>query len=126
MTYNLANVVLSVSVSPADQTPSGLVAGEGNIIAIPDGTQWPDPNNDAIVPMVVHGTIGDTLNGASDNECIIQLCASDNFSAGVLNWDFIINIRGLPTVRAMNIPVNYASGATQNVWEILQAAGWTP
>ena len=121
MTFNVVNVTVAADVSPAD-----AASAEGNVIACPDGTQWPDTNEVPIVPMVVHGTFSDTLNGAGAGECIIQLVASDNFSAGVLTWDFIINIRGLPTINVSQVPVNYASGSSQSVWTILEAAGWTP
>jgi hypothetical protein len=121
MTFNVVNVTVNADVSPVDP-----VAAEGNVVACPDGTQWPDTNNIPIVPMVVKGTFGDGLNGGTTGECIIQLVASDNFSAGVLTWDFIINIRGLPTINAPQIPVNYSDGASQNVWTILSAAGWAP
>ena len=114
MTVNTVNVVVAADVSPAD-----LATAEGNALAVPSGTEWPDTSNNPIVPMVVHGTL---VSGT----CTLQLVASDNFSAGVLTWDFIINIRGLPTVNVASVPVNFASGATQNVWTILTAAGWKP
>jgi hypothetical protein len=120
---NIVNVTVAADVSPAD--PSNVHA-EGNVVAVPSGVMWPDTNNVPIVPMVVHGTLGDGLNGATAGECIIQLVASDNFAAGVLNWDIIINIRGLPTVNVASVPVNFASGANQSVWSILSAAGWSP
>jgi hypothetical protein len=115
--------VVSVTVA-ADSSPTGLVAAEGNVVAVPDGAQWPDAGNNPIVPMVVHGTLND--GSAGPGACTLTLIASDNFTAGVLNWDFIINIRGLATVKVMNVPVNFSSGASQNVWTILAAAGWTP
>ena len=52
--------------------------------------------------------------------------ASDNFAAGVLTWDVIINVRGLPTVNMAAVPINFALGANQNIWTILSAAGWAP
>lgn len=123
MSVNIVNVTVAADVSPAD--PSNVFA-EGNVVAVPSGTEWPDTSNNPIVPMVVHGTLGDGLNGAVPGQCIIKLVASDSFAAGVLNWDFIINIRQLPTVNFANVPVNFANGANQNVWTILSAAGWTP
>jgi hypothetical protein len=87
---------------------------------------WPDTNDNAIVPMVVQGTLGDGLNGATAGECIIQLVASDSFAAGILNWDFIINLRGFPTVSVQGCAVDYSNGASQNIWNILTAAGWAP
>lgn len=123
MTYNVVNVTVAADPSPVDLSPA-----EGNVVAVPNGTLWPDTNANPIVPMVVHGTLGDGLNGApaGGSSCIIELVASDNFSAGVLNWDFLINIRELPTINVSGVPVNFASGANQNVWAILATAGWTP
>lgn len=114
MTVNVVNVIVAADSSPAD-----LATAEGNAIAVPSGTEWPDTNDNPIVPMVVHGTL---TNGT----CTLVLVASDNFGAGVLNWDFIINLRGLPTVNVPGVPVNFSNGATQSVWDILTAAGWTP
>jgi hypothetical protein len=121
MSLNVVNVTIAADNSPAD-----VAVAEGNVVAIPSGTEWPDTNNNPIVPMVVHGTLGDGLNGATAGECIIKLVASDNFSAGVLTWDIIVNIRGMPTVNVASVPVNFTSGANQNVWAILSAAGWSP
>lgn len=114
MTYNTVNVTVAVDNSPVD-----LATAEGNVVAVPSGTEWPDTSNNPIVPMVVHGTL---VSGT----CTLVLVASDNFGAGVLNWDFIVNIRGLPTVNVASVPVNFANGATQSIWTILTAAGWTP
>ena len=114
MTINVVNVVVAADASPADLAPA-----EGNVVAVPSGTEWPDTNNEPIVPMVVHGTL-------TAGTCTIVLVASDNYAAGVLAWDLIINIRGLPTVNVSDVVVNFSNGATQNVWTILAAAGWTP
>ena len=114
MAINTVNVVVAADASPVDPT-----FAEGNAIAVPDGLQWPDPGNNPIVPMVVKGTL---QNGTTT----LVLAASDSFAANVLTWDFIINIRGLPTVNVPNVPVNFANGATQSVWTILSAAGWLP
>jgi hypothetical protein len=116
MSLTVVNVTVAADVSPAD--PANVYA-EGNVVAVPSGAQWPDTSNNPIVPMVVHGTL-------ENGTCTIQLVASDNFTAGVLTWDFIINIRGLPTVNVAGVQVIYANGANQNVWSILQAAGWAP
>lgn len=120
MTTNVVTVTVAASNSPADQA-----AAEGNVVAVPDGAQWPDANNNPVVPMVVHGYLGDGTSQAA-GACEIELVASDNFGAGVLTWDFIINIRGFPTVNVQSVPVNFSSGASQNIWTILAAAGWTP
>jgi hypothetical protein len=56
----------------------------------------------------------------------IPLLASDNFGANEMNWSFKVIIQGAPNVIASNIPVNYALGASQGLFAILEAAGWTP
>lgn len=114
MPVNVVNVTFA-----ADNSPSDLVTAEGNVVAVPSGAEWPDASSNPIVPMVVHAQL---VSGT----CTLALVASDNFTAGVLTWDFIINIRGLPTVNVAGVPVNFASGANQNGWSVLSAAGWTP
>lgn len=121
MTVNTVLVTMQADNSPAD-----VANAEGNIVAVPSGTMWPDSSNNPIVPAVVHGYLGDGQNGAGAGETILKLVASDNYSAGVLTWDFIINIRDFPTINQEQVAVNFASGATQSIWAILQAAGWTP
>lgn len=120
MTANMVSVTLVADASPADAAPA-----EGNIVAVPSGTMWPDASGNPIVPMVVNGTLGDSsLN--TPGACAIDLVASDNYAAGVLSWDFVINIRGLSTINVSGVAVNFASGGTQNIWTILAAAGWSP
>lgn len=119
MSLNVVTVTVAADASPADPTTA-----EGNVVAVPAGARWPDTSNDPIVPMVVHGTLNDG-SSVTPGACALSLVASDNFTAGVLDWTFIINIRGLPTV-TYTAPVNFASGANQSVWSILSAAGWTP
>lgn len=116
MTVNVVNVTVTADVSPAD----GTVVAEGNALAVPSGTMWPDSSNNPIVPMVVHGTLDAT------GTCTLALASSDSFAAGVLTWDIIINIRGMATINVPGVPVNFSNGATQSVWSILSAAGWTP
>lgn len=121
MTINTVLVNVQADNAPGDPAPA-----EGNVIAVPTGTQWPDTSGDPIVPMVVHGYLGDLQNGGVAGQAILQLVASDNFAAGVLTWSFIVNIRGFPTVVVKDVPVNFSLGASQNFWTILSATGWTP
>jgi hypothetical protein len=111
---NLVSVTIAASDSPADAG-----SPEGYFVFAPSGVMWPDASNLPIVPMVVHGVL---VNGTAT----VSLVASDSFGAGVLTWDVIINIRGLPTINVAGVPVNFASGATQSIWSILSAAGWSP
>jgi hypothetical protein len=114
MTVNVVTVTVT-----ADASPSDVATAEGNVVAVPSGAMWPDVSNNPIVPAVIHAQL---VAGT----CSLSLVASDNFAAGVLTWDLIINIRGLPTVNVPSCTVAFTNGATQSVWTILQAAGWTP
>ena len=113
MSLNLVTVTISATPSPVDDNPV-----EGNATFIPDGTRW-GATGDPVVPALQHVVL-------SDSTASVQLVASDNFTAGVLTWCININLKGLPTVNVGGVPVNYASGAAQDVWAILQAAGWLP
>ena len=112
---NLVTVTVAAQGSPADTE-----APEGNFVFVPNGTQWPGtPGSVPIDPRIQQGTLS---NGTAS----VQLVASDNFAAGVLNWDIVINIRGMETVHASGVAINYATGPAQSVWDILAAAGWVP
>jgi hypothetical protein len=112
---NVVTVTVAVSDSPVD-----AVSAEGHYVFVPNGTQWPATIGAfPIVPMIQRGTL---VLGTSS----VQLVASDNFAAYVLSWDVIINVRGIPTINVPALPVLFASGATQSIWDILQANGWIP
>ena len=114
MPVNLVTVTVTVDDSPADTG-----SPEGNFLFTSSGVMWPDASNFPIVPMVVHGTL---VNGTAT----ASLVATDNFAAGVLTWDVTINIRGIPTIQVSGVPVKFSLGATQSIWTILSAAGWSP
>lgn len=115
MTTNLVTVTVAATASPADVTSI-----EGNFVFVPNGYLYPlAPGTLPIIPMIQKGTL---TNGTAS----VQLVASDNFAAQVLNWDVIINIRGLPTINEADLPILYASGASQSIWDILLANGWLP
>lgn len=119
---NVVNVTVQVDGSPADPA-----APEGNYVFTPSGVMWPDMSEDPIVPMVVHGQMTPNPTASPPNcSATVEIVSSDSFAAGVLTWDVIINVRGLPTVNASQVPINYSSGASQNIWEILESAGWAP
>ncbi len=112
---NVVTVTIAAQGSPVDPVPP-----EGNFIFSPNGEMWPGTAGSLpVVPDIQHGFL---VNGTAS----VQLVASDNFAVNVLNWDVIVNIRGLPTVNVSGVPVNYATGPTQSVWDILSAFGWTP
>lgn len=103
----------------ADSDPDNNIFAEGNVTFVPSGTHWPDGLGNPIVPPVIHGTLHD---GTVTN----NLIASDNFDSGVLTWNILINLRGMPTINVPDCVVNHADGASQNVWDILDANGWVP
>ena len=114
MSANLVTVTIAVSAAPNDTMPS-----EGNFVFSPNGILWPGtPGSLPVVPMIQQGHL---VNSTAS----VQLLASDNFSAGVLGWDIIINIRGMPTINCPGVVINFATGPTQSVWDILNAFGYT-
>lgn len=113
MSLNLVTVTITVQGSPID-----TVSQEGNFVFSPNGVLWPGtPGSFPIDPAIQHGF----LTGGTAS---VQLVASDDFSAGVLTWDCIMNIRGLPTIHAYGLIINYATGATQSIWDILSSNGF--
>jgi hypothetical protein len=115
MALNLVTVTVAAQGSPIDAAPP-----EGHFVFVPNGTMWPlAPGSLPIVPDIQQAPL--VLGTAS-----VQLVASDNFALGILNWDVIINIAGLPTVSYSGFPVLFASGASQSVWDILTVNGWIP
>ena len=122
MTTNLVNLTIQVDGAPGDPA-----APEGNYVFTPSGLEWPDTSSNPIVPMVIHAPLTpNPLASPPNASATFAIVASDNFAAGILTWDVIINVRGLPTVNVPNVPINFANGANQNIWTVLQAAGWTP
>jgi len=110
--------VVTVTVGTVG-SPSDASLPEGNFVFVPSGLQWPAAGNVPVVPMVVTGTL--TLGTGT-----AALVASDNFPAGVLTWNVVINIRGLPTIHANDLAVNFSVGPAQNVFDILTLNGWLP
>ena len=56
----------------------------------------------------------------------IPLLASDNFAEGEFLWNFKVVLQGAANIISSNVQINYALGATQGLFSILEAAGWTP
>lgn len=108
MTVNIA-----VQAAPTDTVPA-----EGNYVFSPNGVLWPGTAGSLpIAPEVQHGFL---VSGTAS----VKLVASDNFSVGVLNWDVIINVRGMPTINVPALTINYATGSSQSIWDILNSAGY--
>jgi hypothetical protein len=113
MSLNLVTVTITVQTAPTDTVPP-----EGNFVFSPNGVLWPGTAGSfPIAPQIQHGFL--TSGTAS-----VSLVASDNFAAGVLNWDVIINVRGMPTINAPALVINHATGTTQSVWDILNSNGY--
>jgi hypothetical protein len=118
MTINVVTIVIAASNSPVDSAAGDYA--EGNCVFSPNGILWPSsPGNLPIVPQIQTATL---VNGTAS----VVLVASDNFVVNTLNWDVIINIRGLPTVNVEALPILFATGATQSIWDILLTNDWEP
>lgn len=114
MSLNLVTVTIAVSGAPTDSTTP-----QGVFVFSPNGVLWPGTEGSLpIDPQVQHGFL---TNGTAS----VQLVASDNFAAGVLNWDAILNIRGMPTINAPALIINFATGPTQSIWDILSSNGFS-
>lgn len=115
MTLNLVTVAMTSVNSPADTTVT-----EGHYCFVPSGLQWPSTDGmSAVVPSIVQGPFSTSFS--------VQLVASDNFTTGVLTWNVLINIRGIPTINVPDVPIYFTDGANQNIYTILTAnVGWTP
>jgi len=115
MTINVVAVTIEATSAPYDAT-----SVEGNYSFCPDGVMYPAVvGGGPIVPAIVHGQL---VNGSAS----VTLVASDNFGTNVLNWALIMNIRGMPTVKASNLTINFSNGSTQDIWTILTNNGWNP
>jgi hypothetical protein len=100
---------------------------EGNYLFAASGTLM-SSTNVAIVTPVVRGVLdsnGNLLDGDTGLSNALLL-ASDNFATGQLNWNFFLQIQGLPVVNVFDVPVLYSNGASQQLFTILAAAGWVP
>lgn len=115
MALNMVNVTVAATGGPNDAS-----LPEGHFVFLPDGALYPtSAGQGPIVPNIVQGTL---VSGTAT----VALVASDNFAANVLNWSTIINIRGLPTIHAHPLTINFSDGANQDIWTILTNNGWTP
>jgi hypothetical protein len=97
----------------------GALTGMGDWLFAASGTLMSDANV-AIVTPVVNGSLDATGSLSA------VLLASDNFSEGELQWNAFIRIQGLPHIHAVGFDVKFSLGATQNLFTVLEAGGWTP
>lgn len=110
MTTNLVTVTANFG---AGATGHWLFAASGTLI---------DDTNVAIVTPVIQGSL---LPGGT-GLLSAQLLASDNFGAGELLWNIFLSVKGISEIEFQGFTVNFASGASQNLFTILKASGWTP
>lgn len=100
-------------------TQSYGAAAEGTFLFAAVGTLM-DSSDLAIVTPVVQDVLD--LNG----NLSATLLASDNYAPGSLNWSCFVSVRGVSQIHVIGFPVDYALGASQNLYQILAAVGWTP
>lgn len=92
---------------------------EGHFLFAATGTLVSD-SNVAIVTPVIDGQIDAT------GTLSVSLLASDNYGAGELTWNVFLSVRGMSDIFVQGFVVNFAQGANQNLFTILEASGWTP
>lgn len=124
MTANLVTVNATLAGTSGDP-------GQGHWLFAATGTLM-SATYVAIVAPVIDGSLdgnGQFQYTNPDTGVIsegVPLLASDNFAAGDLLWNFFGSFSGMASIHVTNMIVNFASGASQNLWTILAANGWTP
>lgn len=99
-------------------TAAFTASGEGNYLFAASGVLM-DSSDVAIVTPVIDGILD------TDGNLSVSLLASDNFAAGQLKWNCFVRIQGLPMIHETGFVVNYNDGASQLLFTILEANGWT-
>lgn len=97
--------------------------GQGNYLFAATGTLITSAYTTITYP-VMDGILDAQGNLGSPSG--VPLLASDNYSAGVLNWNCFLRIQGQPLIHVTSFAVNFANGSSQPLFQILQTAGWTP
>lgn len=119
-------------VTVTAQWTDGTSPAEGNFQFAASGALM-DSAGVAVVTPVIYGELDTTgaisLEGQAAGSGV-QLLASDNFGSDAagdpeLTWNVKVQVQGMTEIIATDIPVNYASGASQGLFSILEAAGWT-
>jgi hypothetical protein len=98
-------------------TASWGSSASGNYLVYPTGTLVASGGVAVDIP-AADGTLDDTGSFSVD------LVASDDYTAGVLNWSFKIIVAGMTNIIADDIPILYSNGADQGLFEALDYAGW--
>jgi hypothetical protein len=97
---------------------------EGSFAFSPSGSLYDPTSNSYVAAQVQQGLLANPTLGQATLS--VTLLASDNYAAGVLTWDVHIRARSIPEIQVANLTVNFAAGATQNLFTVLLANGWTP
>lgn len=108
------------------QWTDGTNYAEGNFLFDADGDLVQDPST-AIVTPVVRGSLdsqGRLWDGKTQGSGV-SLLASDNFLDGQLTWHILLRIQGWGTADVADVPVNFTLGASQGIFGVLEAAGWS-
>ena len=100
-------------------TASFGATAEGNFLFVATGTLVSDANAGIILP-VVNGVLDSSGNLSA------SLVASDNYGLGELTWNVFITVRGMSPIEVYDVVINFSAGASQNLFAILEANGWTP
>lgn len=113
-------------VTVTGQWTDGVTFGEGNFLFDAEGDLM-NSTTTAIVTPVIKGQL-DTTGKLWTPPTLgsgVSLLASDNFLTGQLNWHILLRVQGWPIVDVADVPVLFSNGASQTVFSILEAAGWT-
>src|SRR5690348_15352431 len=100
-------------------TASFGATAEGTFLFVATGTLISDANAGIVQP-VINGILDSSGNLSA------SLVASDNYGTGELTWNVFVTVRGISPIEWTDVVINFAAGATQNLFTILKANGWTP
>lgn len=106
-------------VTVTAQWTDGTNPAEGNYAFVAQGSLMDSPAV-AIVTPVALGQLDATGSLA------VPLLASDNFTEGYLTWHVSVRVRGFTSIDVADIEINFANGASQGLFGILEASGWSP
>jgi len=107
----LTNTVTVTASFGASAQGSFLFAATGSLVS---------DSNVAIVTPTINGRLD------SSGNLTAVLLASDNFGLHELTWNCFISVKGMSDIFVQGFAVNFALGASQNLFTILEASGWTP
>ncbi len=114
-------------VTVTAQWSDGTNYAQGNYLFIASGALMSSPAVAIVTPVKIGqlDTLGAFSESGAQPNTGVRLLASDNFGAGELNWTFRAHIKGIPDIHVEDFAINYTTGATQGLFGILEAAGWS-